>query len=754
MSSIGYGPSAPGAQEWKASIPMFDGRLEHFEDFKYKAKAVFLELGLEDVTFKPFAEIAYAREKLVKSALASPGKKHAEVAVDFKEQLALFDKKVAQVARLLISRLIPSVAERLRKTLPEEKHFDGCAIWDYLQITYGSSKLATNVAANAEKNILDVLKMQWNKTTLFSSHLRMVKAKLAVITSSKRITGSPTARNIVTSLIIRDLLDRISDQPRYRSIHERFFEEMVGKDSQFTEQSFDELFTAVEKVDLAQASADKSTPQQRPIFKSQHKDAVASSQRTNPIKPAPLSEHRKGTASAARGKPPRVHSVQSMGDDIIDEEPVNIDAYLSPIVNHAQSLSSKSGKIFLIDSGATHHCVREKGLFSKFRPGKHVVKVADGKTIVATGKGQEVVLNVSTSVEGEVVQMTLHDTFFVPGLTNNIFSTNKFVGAGKDRNVTLGEVKALHVDGSKVIPLHQEHGLVWLMTARQSAKKAADDVQSKGLTSVEYQLFHERCGHLNLKDCQRLAAQQGIRLLNAGKGFCNICATSKQRKQPIADLAERETVRPGQIIHCDIKGPLEHTGYNKARYALVVVDEATRIMAAKPMRSKDKSVNALQSIIKDFAAVNLSVGKDSIFHSDSEVVLKSKGMTDYLASLQVKSRSSPPHTPERNGIAERAIQTIFNTTRAMLQESKLEQKFWPVALEHAVYLRNRSPTAALGGRSPLEELTGKPASVAHLKRSVARCLSKLTRHRVKLWIPSREKACTLVTTMLPTPSAL
>jgi hypothetical protein len=46
-------------------------------------------------------------------------------------------------------------------------------------------------------------------------------------------------------------------------------------------------------------------------------------------------------------------------------------------------------------------------------------------------------------------------------------------------------------------------------------------------------------------------------------------------------LLRRETVRPGQIIHCDIKGPLEHSAYNKARFALVV-DEATRIMAAKP----------------------------------------------------------------------------------------------------------------------------------------------------------------------------
>ena len=125
-------------------------------------------------------------------------------------QLVAFDWKVAQAARLLISHLLlPSVADRLRKTLSEQQHFDGCAIWEYLQVTYGSSKLASNVAANTEKSILDLLKLQWNKANPFSAHLRVVKTKLTSILASKRIAGSSTARNIVSSVIIRDLVDRI-----------------------------------------------------------------------------------------------------------------------------------------------------------------------------------------------------------------------------------------------------------------------------------------------------------------------------------------------------------------------------------------------------------------------------------------------------------------------------------------------------------------------------------------------------------------
>ena len=59
-------------------------------------------------------------------------------------------------------------------------------------------------------------------------------------------------------------------------------------------------------------------------------------------------------------------------------------------------LHSDISKAFLVDSGATDHCVRERSLFHTFRPVQTVVKLADGKTVVSTGKG-EVHLAVETT---------------------------------------------------------------------------------------------------------------------------------------------------------------------------------------------------------------------------------------------------------------------------------------------------------------------------------------------------------------------
>ena len=121
-------------------------------------------------------------EKSIKAVESKAQTRQAEEAADLaKAQLVAFDNKVAKVARLLISHLLPSVTERLRKTLPEQQHFDGCAIWEYLQVTYGSSKMAINVANNTEKSILDVLKLQRSKGSPFSAHLRVVKVKLSTM---------------------------------------------------------------------------------------------------------------------------------------------------------------------------------------------------------------------------------------------------------------------------------------------------------------------------------------------------------------------------------------------------------------------------------------------------------------------------------------------------------------------------------------------------------------------------------------------
>jgi transposase InsO family protein len=150
------------------------------------------------------------------------------------------------------------------------------------------------------------------------------------------------------------------------------------------------------------------------------------------------------------------------------------------------------------------------------------------------------------------------------------------------------------------------------------------------------------------------------------------------------------------------------------------VDERTRYTVVKELQSKDQCVSAFKEAIDDFAripGVPIKVGEGSILHGDSERVLQSKNMHKFLAERCISPRASPPYTHERNGIAERQIRTLFDMVRSLLQQADLPNKLWFLALQHAAYIRNRVPSSALDGLSPLQVLTGKVSEeVVQLKR--------------------------------------
>ncbi|KAI1002358.1 hypothetical protein K3495_g5847 [Podosphaera aphanis] len=64
-----------------------------------------------------------------------------------------------------------------------------------------------------------------------------------------------------------------------------------------------------------------------------------------------------------------------------------------------------------------------------------------------------------------------------------------------------------------------------------------------------------------------------------------------------------------------------------------------------------------------------------------------------------------PHSPLQNGVSERMNRTLMDLARAMLIEKKLPEFLWGEAVLHASWVRNRSPTVILKGKTPIEVLT-------------------------------------------------
>ena len=88
---------------------------------------------------------------------------------------------------------------------------------------------------------------------------------------------------------------------------------------------------------------------------------------------------------------------------------------------------------------------------------------------------------------------------------------------------------------------------------------------------------------------------------------------------------------------------------------------------------------------------------------------------NYLKKEGIRHERTIPKAPEQNGVSERMNRTLVESVSSMLADTNISHMVWAESLLTAVYLRNRSPTKAIHGKTPCEALTGEKPDVAHLQ---------------------------------------
>ena len=76
--------------------------------------------------------------------------------------------------------------------------------------------------------------------------------------------------------------------------------------------------------------------------------------------------------------------------------------------------------------------------------------------------------------------------------------------------------------------------------------------------------------------------------------------------------------------------------------------------------------------------------------------------------------SDPYDHAHQNGVRQRELtMTIVEYARSMLHFVDLGIEFWAEAVSTAVYLKNKSPTSAVKGKTPQEAWSGRKPKVQH-----------------------------------------
>jgi transposase InsO family protein len=159
--------------------------------------------------------------------------------------------------------------------------------------------------------------------------------------------------------------------------------------------------------------------------------------------------------------------------------------------------------------------------------------------------------------------------------------------------------------------------------------------------------------------------------------------------------------RPVQVLHFDylFMGP----GTGGMTYLLVLKDGFSGTIELVPSGSATADVVA-QALL----AWCGRYGTPAILVSDQGPHFKNKIIDSVRAALKVEHHFVTPLAAWANGTIERANRECLRTFRVLLGENRMGKEKWPYLVAPVQIILNQSPSARLGGVSPLEVMTGMP----------------------------------------------
>ncbi|CAM9205458.1 unnamed protein product [Choristocarpus tenellus] len=161
-----------------------------------------------------------------------------------------------------------------------------------------------------------------------------------------------------------------------------------------------------------------------------------------------------------------------------------------------------------------------------------------------------------------------------------------------------------------------------------------------------------------------------------------------------------------------MEGPFD-TDVTGMKYFQVFMDEASREKRVIGLRSKDAATAATAAYIDKMTREGVVVR--CISGDGAGEFGRSVKFQHILTERGVKSRKSPPHTPQSNGIAERAIKQVMQAARSHLIQAGLGEEFGFFAVADATYKTTGMPLKYLGDETPCERLSNKPFNYNRLR---------------------------------------
>jgi Reverse transcriptase (RNA-dependent DNA polymerase)/gag-polypeptide of LTR copia-type/GAG-pre-integrase domain len=379
----------------------------------------------------------------------------------------------------------------------------------------------------------------------------------------------------------------------------------------------------------------------------------------------------------------------------------------------AGSADTRSNEVDLYDSGASRHMSGFRHKFIDLVEIKPIpITAADKRTFQATGKGK-LLIHIPNGDKG-ISKVHLLDALYSPSMGVTLVSVSKIAKAGSTVVFQGNYCRIYNQDKDRIGEIPERNGLYRVFMMNSEAHANSVDVEDK----LSVNELHRRLGHISQDRAKLLIEKglvEGVALEEGSEPIvCESCEWAKTSRKPVTKVREGERCGAvGDEIHTDLWGPAPVESIGKKKYYISFTDDHSRHTSVFFLRSKDEAFEWYK-IFEAWLSTQYRI-RIRCLNSDRGGEFMSDEFSDHLRRAGTSRRLTVHDTPEHNGVAERGNRTNLEIARAMLHDSGLPKFLWPEAVSHAVYVRNRTWTRAIGNTTPYELLTGRKPNIRNLQ---------------------------------------
>ena len=255
----------------------------------------------------------------------------------------------------------------------------------------------------------------------------------------------------------------------------------------------------------------------------------------------------------------------------------------------------RSRASYIVDSGASLHCINDINLFDSIYQDHRPVKlrVANGKILVSHAVGS-VKINLQRQ-DGTTHSILIHNVVYHPEFSHNLLSVRRL---WKDNGL-----KARFGDKNyfKCKNTNEKFSFAF------DREFKVQSVSAITTTQIGADLLHSRLGHCG-KNRLRLCPQRSANFpshssLHHDPSDCDACQAGATRRRPLPRRTNQKFTMFGQRLSSDLCGPFPPSVTGKT-YALCIVDAATNVLFVEYLDSKSSTLvrDAFQKFMRVYSS--------------------------------------------------------------------------------------------------------------------------------------------------------